>query len=37
MLQRYIDAVHFRNIDAIKHFMAYLKEIKRKYESKGKY
>ena len=26
MLQRYIDAVHFRNIGVIKHFMAYLVE-----------
>ena len=48
MSQHYIDAVHFRNIGAIKHFMAYLvglfghpggdfKEIKSKYKLKVKY
>jgi hypothetical protein len=48
MSQHHIEAVHFRNIGAIKHFMAYLielfghtggdlKEIEHKYKSKVKY
>ena len=47
MSQRYIDVEHFRNIGALKHFMAYLfgsfghpggdlKEIERKYKPKVK-